>query len=187
MNSKTRCSWAKTKFYIDYHDNFWGKPLHDDNLLFKLLCLETQSVGLGFSIILSKQKEYEKAFNFNKIKEISEMNDDDIDKIIKKYNVIKYKQKLKAIIDNAKAYFNLIKVHKSLNDYLWSHTNYKILKNENQITENNLSKKITKELKKFGFKFIGSVTIFSYLQAIGIYNDHEEKCYLNLNKKNETK
>ena len=182
MNNKKRCSWAKTKHYIQYHDNFWGKPNHDDKYLFKLLCLETQSIGLGFSVILSKEQEYEKAFDFSNIKKISQMNEADIDEIIKKYNVIKYKAKLKAIIANAKAYFNLIKDYKSLDNYFWSQTNYKILKNKTFITENNLSKKITKELKKFGFKFIGSVTVFSYLQAIGIYNDHEKDCFLNDSK-----
>lgn len=102
---------------MQYHDNFWGKPNHDDKYLFKLLCLETQSVGLGFSIILSKEQEYEKAFDFNNIKKISQMNETEIEEIIKKYNVIKYKAKLKAIIANAKAYFNLIKNYKSLDNY----------------------------------------------------------------------
>ncbi|MDE5545214.1 MAG: DNA-3-methyladenine glycosylase I [Malacoplasma sp.] len=183
MNNKKRCSWAKTKHYIKYHDLFWGKPNHDENYLFKLLCLETQSVGLGFSVILSKEQEYEKAFDFNDIKKISQMNENDIDKIMKQHNVIKYKAKIKAIILNAKAYFNLVKVYRSLDNYLWSKTNFKILKNKPSTTENDLSKKIAKELKKFGFKFIGSVTVFSYLQAIGIYDDHEKNCYLNTNKK----
>lgn len=178
MENKKRCSWCKTKLYTEYHDKHWGKENHNELELFKLLCLESQSSGLGFSVILSKQSEYEKAFNFSNIKSIAKLSNNDIENIINNYNVIKNKKKIQAIVNNAQAYFKLVKTHKSLNDYLWSKVNYKISKNLEGATENSLSKQIYKEFKKFGFSFLGSVTIFSYLQAIGIYNDHQKECFM---------
>lgn len=178
MEDKIRCSWAKTKLYVEYHDNHWGKENHNKIELFKLLCLESQSSGLGFSVILSKQKEYEKAFNLPDINSIANLNEKDIEYIIKNFNVIKNKQKIKAIVKNAKAYFKLINEYQSLYNYLWSKINYKIIRNKEHLVENDISKNIYKEFKKFGFSFLGSITIFSYLQTIGMYDDHQKKCFL---------
>ncbi|MCF0217839.1 MAG: DNA-3-methyladenine glycosylase I [Malacoplasma sp.] len=179
INDTTRCSWAKSKSYQEYHDNEWGKVIHNDNYLFELLCLETQSVGLGFGVILAKRKAYQTCFDFKNIQKISLLQDDEIDFILKNFNVLKNKPKINAIVANANAYLKLVKQYHSLDNFLWSKSNFSSINTPIGTTSNQLSIEISCELKKYGFKFIGPTIVYSYLEAIGvIVAKHEPNCFL---------
>lgn len=176
---KIRCEWAnKNKYYKNHHDNFWGNICRSETMLFELLILESQSTGLSFSVLLAKQKGYRKHFDFNNIMSIAKMKSEKIIEISKTNDVIKDIKKISSIVSNANAYFKLIKDHKSLYDYLWKKVDYKQIRNADpSVKTTSLSDEISKELKSYGFKYIGSITILSYLQAIGIYNAHFSYCF----------
>lgn len=181
MDKIKRCTWAKNKVYIDYHDNYWCKKLTDENALFELLILESQSVGLSFWQVWDKRDEYNKYFDFKNIKNIISINDAYIDSLLTNSNLIKNRNKLHSIILNAKAYFKLINDYTSLSEFIWNNPLWKNEINKTNKTstiENSTSKLMSKILKKYGFKFVGSITIFSYLQAIGFYNDHQKDCFM---------
>ena len=174
-----RCSWCNlnNNKYILYHDNEWGKPTHDDNKLFELLILESFQAGLSWECILNKREDFRKAFdNFN-YKKISKYNETKINELLNNKNIIRNKLKIKAAINNSKIFIDIQKEYKSFSNYIWSFTNNNIIY-ENDKVSSELSDKISNDLKKRGMKFVGTVIIYSYLQAIGIINSHEENCFL---------
>lgn len=180
---KKRCLWsANDDLYTRYHDEEWGVPVHEDRVLFETLCLEGQQAGLSWITVLKKRDNYRKAFyNFN-IKKVSLMSDDDIFALLLNDGLIKNKLKLFSIRNNAISFQNIQKNFGSFNDYIWSYTNDKIIhsKDENALDLSFkllLSNSISKDLKKWGFKFIGPTICYAYLQAIGIINDHENDCF----------
>ncbi len=183
MNKK-RCGWVKLtdEIYVSYHDNEWGKALKDDQKLFELFSLETQAAGLSWLTVLKKRENYKKAFlNFD-INRVSKFTCEDIDEIINKYDVIKNRPKLEAIINNAKLFLEIKNEFGSIKNYFWDRVDNKPIVNsienyKNIPTTSELSDLLTKDLKKRGFKFVGSVTIYSFLQASGIINDHENSCF----------
>lgn len=183
MNKK-RCGWVKLtdEIYVSYHDNEWGKALKDDQKLFELFSLETQAAGLSWLTVLKKRENYKKAFlNFD-INRVSKFTCEDIDEIINKYDVIKNRPKLEAIINNAKLFLEIKNEFGSIKNYFWDRVDDKPIVNsienyKNIPTTSELSDLLTKDLKKRGFKFVGSVTIYSFLQASGIINDHENSCF----------
>ena len=174
-----RCSWCNlnNNKYILYHDNEWGKPTHDDNKLFELLILESFQAGLSWECILNKREDFRKAFdNFN-YKKISKYNETKINELLNNKNIIRNKLKIKAAINNSKIFIDIQKEYKSFSNYIWSITNNNIIY-ENDKVSSELSDKISNDLKKRGMKFVGTIIIYSYLQAIGIINSHEENCFL---------
>ena len=174
-----RCSWCNlnNNKYILYHDNEWGKPTHDDNKLFELLILESFQAGLSWECILNKREDFRKAFdNFN-YKKISKYNETKINELLNNKNIIRNKLKIKAAINNSKIFIDIQKEYKSFSNYIWSITNNNIIY-ENDKVSSELSDKISNDLKKRGMKFVGTVIIYSYLQAIGIINSHDENCFL---------
>ena len=174
-----RCSWCNlnNNKYILYHDNEWGKPTHDDNKLFELLILESFQAGLSWECILNKREDFRKAFdNFN-YKKISKYNETKINELLNNKNIIRNKLKIKAAINNSKIFIDIQKEYKSFSNYIWSFTNNNIIY-ENDKVSSELSDKISNDLKKRGMKFVGTIIIYSYLQAIGIINSHEENCFL---------
>ena len=180
---KKRCLWpGNDDLYIRYHDEEWGVPVHEDRVLFETLCLEGQQAGLSWITVLKKRDNYRKAFyNFN-IKKVSLMSDDDIFALLLNDGLIKNKLKLFSIRNNAISFQNIQKNFGSFDDYIWSYTNDKIIhsKDENALDLSFkllLSNSISKDLKKWGFKFIGPTICYAYLQAIGIINDHENDCF----------
>lgn len=175
-----RCHWAKSQEYIKHHDLFWGKLNQNEKCLFKYLCLEGQAAGLSFDLILSKMKAYERLFfNFDPYK-IIKLKPQQISSYLKKPEIIRYEKKLNSIVDNAKAWIELNKNKSSLVNLIYGNNpkNFVQKRNQTLVTRNYFSDELSKKLKKLNFKFIGSVTIFSYLQAIGYYNDHESNCFL---------
>ena len=180
---KKRCLWSTNDdLYIRYHDEEWGVPVHDDRVLFETLCLEGQQAGLSWITVLKKRDNYRKAFyNFN-IKKVSLMSDDDIFALLLNDGLIKNKLKLFSIRNNAISFQNIQKNFGSFDNYIWSYTNDKIIhsKDKNALDLSSkllLSNSISKDLKKWGFKFIGPTICYAYLQAIGIINDHENDCF----------
>lgn len=176
-----RCSWCNTKnpLYIEYHDKEWGIPVYDDSKLFELLLLEGFQAGLSWECILNKREFFRKAYdNFN-YEKIAKYNDKKINELYNNKNIIRNKSKINASINNAKIFINIKKEFGSFSNYIWSFTNNKIIKNKSGliITTNNLSDKISYDLIKRGMKYMGSITVYSYLQAIGIINDHETCCF----------
>ena len=175
-----RCCWVNltNKLYVDYHYNEWGKPLYDDNKLFELLLLESFQAGLSWETILNKRENFRKAFdNFDYIK-IANYKEDKIEELLNNKNIIRNKLKIKASITNAKIFINIQKEYKSFSNYIWSFTNNTIIKNKNNNLQvsSKLSDEISNDLKRKGMKFVGTIIIYSYLQAIGIIDDHELEC-----------
>jgi DNA-3-methyladenine glycosylase I len=180
---KKRCLWSgNDDLYIRYHDEEWGVPVHEDRVLFETLCLEGQQAGLSWITVLKKRDNYRKAFyNFN-IKKVSLMSDDDIFALLSNDGLIKNKLKLFSIRNNAISFQNIQKNFGSFDNYIWSYSNDKIIqsKDKNALDLSSkllLSNNISKDLKKWGFKFIGPTICYAYLQAIGIINDHENDCF----------
>ncbi len=177
---KRRCTWVnlKNQRYIDYHDNEWGIPHYDDNYMFEFLVLESFQAGLSWECVLNKREGFKKAFDDFDYNKISQYDDAKIEELYNNNDIIKNKLKIKATINNAKIFIEIQKEFKSFSNYIWSFSNNKIIKNidDNFKTTSELSDKISNDLKKRGMKFVGSTIIYSYLQAIGIINDHELKC-----------
>ena len=179
-----RCSWVTDDpIYINYHDNEWGIPVHDDNIHFEFLVLESAQAGLSWITILKKRENYRISYdNFDPFK-VSLYNEDKINNLLLNPKIIRNRRKIEASINNATQFIKIQKEFGSFDKYIWSFTNYNpIITHYNHSTEvpcfSPLSDKISKDLKKRGFKFIGTKIIYSYLQAVGILNEHTSDCFL---------
>ena len=181
-----RCSWVNLSnpLYVKYHDKEWGIPSYDDKYLFEMLVLESFQAGLSWECILNKREYFKESFdNFDYYK-ISKYNEEKIQKLLDNPNIIRNKLKIKSTIKNAQIFMAIQKEFGSFSNYIWSYTNYQIIKNrtDNFKTHNELSDIISKDLYKRGMRFVGTVIIYSYLQAIGIINDHETTCFKYIDK-----
>jgi DNA-3-methyladenine glycosylase I len=182
-SSLSRCGWCQgDALYEAYHDKEWGVPLYDDNALFEFLMLETFQAGLSWITILRKRENFRKAFdnfNYNRIANYSE------NKIIELLNdkgIIRNKLKIKATVTNAQAFLKVQNDFGSFSNYMWSFTNGKpIINSYNDYREvpanTPLSDLISADLKKKGFKFVGSTVVYAHMQATGMVNDHEVSCF----------
>lgn len=186
MGYLKRCFWVegKSDLYVKYHDEEWGVPVYDDKILFEMLCLEGQQAGLSWETVLNKREEYRKVFfNFD-VKRLAIIKDDFLINCLENQGLIRSELKLKSIKKNAVAFIKIQEEFGSFNKYIWGFSNGKII-NEKNVNENNflvkseLSERISKDLKKRGFSFVGPVIIYAYLQAIGIINSHCENCFKN--------
>lgn len=178
MNYKKRCSWAKSDLAIEYHDNEWCQITRmDDQYLFELLVLEGMQAGLSWEIILQRRKNYQLLFDEFDFYKIEKYTSEKLESLYVDNRIIKHKLKINSIVSNASQFIKVINEFGSFNQYLNQFTLEKEYDIEIHITENELSQMISKDLKKRGFKFVGSKIIFSYLQAIGIVNSHEEECF----------
>lgn len=178
-----RCFWAGTDpIYIKYHDKEWGRPIHNDIKLFEMLCLEGMQAGLSWYIVLKKRPNYKKAFNnFNPL-EISKYDDKKIKELLNNQGIVRNRLKINAIISNAKAFLEIKKEFGSFNKYIWSFVNNKTIVNKwNEGKEipvkTEMSDNMRKDLKKRGFKFVGSTICYSFMQAVGMVNDHIVDCF----------
>lgn len=179
-----RCFWAKKDDFIDkeYHDKQWGRPEHNENMLFEMLILEGMQAGLTWSMILKKRDNFRKAFdNFDPYK-MAKYNAEKVEKLLKDKSIVRNKLKINAAISNAKAYIKLKEEFGGLDNFMWKYVDNKPIKNKwknfKEIpSETPLSKKISADLKKIGFKFVGPVIIYAYMQSIGMVNDHTTDCF----------
>ena len=175
-----RCKWANlnNKLYIDYHDKEWGKPSYDDNHLFEMLILEMFQAGLSWECILNKRKYFKEAFDNFDYNIISKYDNKRVEDLLNNKNIIRNRLKIESAINNAKAFIKVREEYNTFSNYIWSFTNNKIIYNtdDNIKVSSSLSDMIAKDMKKRGFKFLGTKIIYSYLEAIGIINNHELNC-----------
>lgn len=176
-----RCFWVdeKSEIYTKYHDEEWGIPKHDDHELFELLILESFQAGLSWITILKKRENFRKAFDNFDIQKVANYNNEKIAELLSNTGIIRSKNKILSAINNAEIFMQIQKDFGSFANYIWSFTDNKVLKNTTGkiITSSSLSDEISKDLKKRGMKYVGTVIIYSYLQAIGIIDDHDQNCF----------
>lgn len=179
-----RCGWANSSELMKkYHDEIWGISVHDDQALFEMLILEGKSCGLSWELIWKKREGIKKAFDDLEPKTLAAYDKEKIDDLAKNPAVIRYRPKIEAVVSNARAYLELKKSVKSFSDFLWQYTGFKTITNEGtkQFVKNALSDKLSADLKNLGFKFVGSTIIYSFMQAVGMINDHEIGCFMRKN------
>ena len=175
---KKRCLWCtQDKVYINYHDKEWGVLNLNEKYLYEMLILEGQQAGLSWLTILKKRKFYKKYFNNFNYKKISKYDEKKFNELLKNKNLIKNKLKITSIIQNAKIFLEIQKEFKSFKNYLFLFTKKKIYTHKKKLTKNLMTEKISKDLKKRGMKFVGATIIYSYLEAIGIFQNHEKECF----------
>ncbi|MRI01889.1 DNA-3-methyladenine glycosylase I [Kriegella sp. EG-1] len=180
---KHRCGWCiGDKLYEDYHDNEWGTPIKDDDTLFEFLILETFQAGLSWITILRKRENFRKAFDLFNYKKIAQYDQSKKDLLLQNAGIIRNKLKVNATITNAQLFIKIQEEFGSFSTYIWSFVNNKPIKNKvknykDAPSNTNLSDTISKDLKKRGFKFVGSTVVYAFMQAIGMINDHETKCF----------
>ena len=176
-----RCFWVdeNSQIYKDYHDNEWGVPKYDDHELFELLILESFQAGLSWLTVLKKRDAFRLAFDNFDVKKIANYDENKVNELLQNEGIIRSRSKINSAISNAKIFIQIQKEYGSFSKYIWSFTDGKIIKNKNDKFEVStpLSDKISKDLKKRGMKYVGTVIIYSYLQSIGIINDHETGCF----------
>ena len=177
--SKSRCRWCNMNnpLYVDYHDKEWGVPVHDDGKLFEMLLLESFQAGLSWECILNKREAFREAFDGFEYKKVAEYDDAKQEALRQNAGIVRNRLKISAAIDNAKGFMEIQKEFGSFDRYIWNFTEGKTIY-ECDKTSSLLSDTISKNLKKRGMKFVGTTIIYSYLQAIGIINSHEEGCWL---------
>jgi DNA-3-methyladenine glycosylase I len=179
--NKKRCGWADvdSELYLEYHDTEWGVPVYEDGKLFEMFLLETFQAGLSWITILKKREDFRKAFDHFDPVIIAGYDDKKITELLDNRNIIRNRLKINAAITNSRIFLQIQKEFGSFSEYLWSFTGHEIIKNQdnNFPTRTELSDRVSKDMQKRGMKFVGSVTIYSYLQAIGIVNDHETECF----------
>ena len=179
---KKRCEWAKNEPNLTYHDVEWGVPQHDDRKLFEFLILEGAQAGLSWTTILNRRNGYRKAFcNFD-ANLVSKLNQKDIEKLIQNPSIIRNKLKINSAINNAKHFLKIQKQFGTFDNYLWGFVNYKPIKNKFKTYSDlpaytELSQKLSTDLKKHGFTFVGPTICYAFMQAIGMVNDHTANCF----------
>ena len=175
-----RCRWVNDNpLYIRYHDEEWGVASYDDKYLFEMLILESFQAGLSWECILNKRENFREAFDNFDYNKISNYGENKINELLNNKGIIRNKLKINAAINNSKIFIKIQKEYGTFSKYIWSFTNNKIIihKGVKLYTRNSLSDRISEDLKKRGMKFVGTVIIYSYLQAIGIIIDHEIDCF----------
>lgn len=175
-----RCKWVNldNKLYVKYHDEEWGIPSYNDRYLFEMLLLESFQAGLSWECILNKRENFRKAFSNFDYKKIALYDDKKINELLNNKGIIRNKLKINASIINARIFMKIKEEYKTFSNYIWHFTNNKIIvnKDDNFMPTSKLSDEISNDLKRRGMKFVGSTIIYSYLQAIGVINDHEINC-----------
>ncbi|MFC1670258.1 DNA-3-methyladenine glycosylase I [Spirochaetota bacterium] len=179
---KKRCMWAEHESMIEYHDEEWGVPVHDDKRHFEMITLEGAQSGLSWSTILKRRHGYRIAFkNFDPLK-VSRMTQDDVDKLLNYTGIIRHRGKIESTINNAKCILEVQKEFGSFDNYIWCFVEGRTIQNRFKSLKElpastPLSGQIASELKKKGFKFVGETTVYAYMQAVGLVNDHEINCF----------
>lgn len=184
MCEKSRCQWAgDLPVYIDYHDNEWGRPVHDDNRLFEMLVLEGMQAGLTWITVLKKREAFRQAFDeFDPVK-VARYGDKKIQELLENKGIIRNRLKVNAAVTNAKVFLGVQKNYGSFDQFIWAYVDHIPIKNHWEKMEEipaatPLSNRISKDLKKMGFKFVGPTIIYAFMQATGMVNDHVTDCFL---------
>lgn len=178
-----RCSWATTDLYQEYHDKEWGKPVHNDDKLFEMLILEGMQAGLSWLTILNKRESFRAAFDQFDCRKVALYDEAKIDELMRNEKIVRNRLKIKSAITNAQQFIKIQKEYGSFDSFLWAYVENQPINNhihsEDELPATTpLSDKISKDLKKRGFKFVGSTIIYAYMQAVGMVNDHVKNCFL---------
>ena len=173
-----RCKWSMNvnETYTKYHDEEWGEPVHDDQKLYEMLILESFQAGLSWSCILNKRENFRKAFDNFDMNKIINYDEAKIQELQNNAGIIRNKLKIKATINNSKKFKEIQKEYGSFDKYIWSFTNNETIYEFDKVSSE-LSDTISRDLKKRGMTFVGTIIIYSYLQAVGIVNSHESQCF----------
>ena len=179
-----RCAWCeKDDLYRNYHDQEWGKPIYDDETIFEFLILESFQAGLSWYTILSKRENFRAAFDYFDYQKIAQYSEDKVEELIQNAGIIRNRLKILATINNAQKFMEVQKEFGSFSKYIWGFVNHepiinrpKTLKEVPATTE--ISDALAKDLKKRGFKFMGSTVVYAHMQATGMVNDHVEDCFV---------
>ena len=179
---KKRCEWAKDEPNTTYHDNEWGIPVHDDVILFEFLILEGAQAGLSWSTILNRRNGYRIAFSNFDVVAVSKYTQNHVKKLVQNKDIIRNKLKINSAINNAKQFIKIQKEFGSFDEYLWGFVNHKPIKNNfkkysDLVCSSILSEKLSQDLKKHGFTFVGPIICYSLMQAVGMVNDHTSDCF----------
>ena len=183
MNTKTRCAWCeKDDLYREYHDTEWGNPVYDDATLFEFLVLETFQAGLSWYTILKKRENFRNVFDQFDYKKVALYGEDKVATLLQDAGIIRNSLKIKGTISNAIAFMKVQEEFGSFSTYIWNFTGGKPIDNQCKTLRDipattPLSDAISKDLKKRGFKFVGSTVVYAHMQATGMVNDHVEGCW----------
>lgn len=176
------CDWSRSEMEAQaYHDEIWGTPVHDDRIMFEYLSFEVMQCGLSFLLVWKKRKILESCFASFDYEKVSKFTSEDVRRILQTEGMIRSEAKIRALISNAGCFMKIREKYGSFSSYLWSYSDNKMILYEGHEkgdipASNRLSEKISKDLKKEGFSFLGPVVVYSHLQACGIINDHDEHC-----------
>ena len=183
-DGKRRCFWAnpKNERYVRYHDEEWGRPVHDDGKLFEMLLLECFQAGLSWECILNKREGFRRAFAGFELEKVCAFTAEDVERLMQDDAIIRHRRKIEAAIGNARGFRAIQQEFGSFDRYLWRWTENQSLREYGRTTSP-ISDALSKDLKKRGMKFVGSTTLYSYLQAVGIIEAHEPGCFLVEDKK----
>lgn len=176
-----RCPWAIGEENIAYHDEEWGKPKHDDRLLFEMLILEGMQAGLSWVTILKKRENFRKAFDNFEVERVANYDEDKIQELLQNEGIIRNRLKIRGAVKNAQAYVKIQQEFGTFDAYLWGFVDGKQIVNTYEKQDEipaytALSDRISKDLKKRGFTFVGTTILYAYLQAVGVVNDHMTWC-----------
>lgn len=182
MNAdKPRCRWCNMKnpLYIAYHDDEWGKPLHDDRALYELLILETFQAGLSWECILNKREAFRRAFDGFNIEKVCAYGEDKLSELANDKGIVRNRRKLAAAVKNSAVFRDIQREFGSFDKYLWGFTDGEtLIESYTERTTSPLSDALSADLKKRGMSFVGSTIIYSFLQAAGVLNGHGGECFL---------
>jgi len=180
---KNRCGWpGENPLMIRYHDEEWGVALHDDKKLFEFLVLDAFQAGLSWAIVLKKREGFREAFHGFDYNKIAKYTEEDYDRLRNDENIIRNRAKIRGTMVNAQRFLEVKKEFGSFDKYIWQFTNHKTLKNKFKTlkdlpSKSKISDKMSEDLKKRGFKFVGSTICYAFMQASGIVNDHMVDCF----------
>ncbi|HEX7960720.1 MAG TPA: DNA-3-methyladenine glycosylase I [Terriglobales bacterium] len=181
MPELKRCAWAKSETMVRYHDQEWGVPLHDDRKLFEFICLEGAQAGLSWETILNKRENYRNAFDNFQPEIIAKYNERKIDQLLGDAGIVRNRLKIASVIKNAKAFLMVQKEFGSFDKYIWQFAPSKPGKAPKSIKDivarTADSDRMSKDLQKRGFNFVGSTICYAFMQAVGIVNDHAADCF----------
>ncbi len=183
INKIRRCSWCeRDDLYRNYHDEEWGVPSHDDRYLFELLVMEFFQAGLSWYTILSKREAFKLAFDGFDVHKVSAYSDTKIEALMGNSGIIRHRLKIQSAVENAKRFIAVQNEFGSFSNYIWSFTKGETIRNKPESytglpSKTELSDLLSKDLKKRGFKFMGSTVCYAYLQAIGVVDDHFDYCF----------
>ena len=180
---KKRCLWAKDEPNVSYHDKEWGTPTHDDQKLFEFLILEGAQAGLSWTTILKRRDGYRTAFSNFDAKKVSKFTQKHVERLLQNKSIIRNKLKVNSAINNAKQFLKVQEEFGTFSKYLWGFVNHKPIKNKfkdhSQLpASTEISEKLSIDLKKRGFNFVGPTICYAFMQATGMVNDHTSECFL---------